>query len=234
MTTITEPTVNDEPESYRDLEAALNELINALDNENNPDTRHDIEGHILDVREQMDNYDLSNDDLFICTTCKTVMDIEDSVKIDTELHCTNCKQPQNNDLTLEFTVKIQYALPVDAAFCEHSAKENLFAALEVDRQNNTLTPMNISADWIEVDLAAKGNNFIGDEEDESPDTHYAICIPGKGFLRDVGKNVGTDGHGRLDITTNYDAIWTFAQKEWAQQTIDKEPELKHAKIIPLV
>jgi hypothetical protein len=60
------------------------------------------------------------------------------------------------NVELEFSVKIKYSLEEGASFCQHSAKENLHAAIENERQNNTLTPVDISADWVECQL--KGDN----------------------------------------------------------------------------
>lgn len=58
---------------------------------------------------------------------------------------------------VEFTVKVKYSLEEGQKFCEASAKDNLLSAIENERQNNALTPDDISADWIEVSVRQSKN-----------------------------------------------------------------------------
>lgn len=74
--------------SYRELERDLEELLDARDNENNPDMLLHIDRNIDEVRELIADYDLSDDDLFRCDDCGLIDDIEDSTRIDDKLVCT--------------------------------------------------------------------------------------------------------------------------------------------------
>lgn len=77
--------------SFRQLQSDLIELQDALDNESNSETRADIQAHIAEVKQLLENYDLSADDLFECECCHNVYDIEDSIKNDDdELVCALC------------------------------------------------------------------------------------------------------------------------------------------------
>ncbi len=76
--------------NYRELENELSELQDALDGETNPDTRLVIERHIDEVNTLINDYDLSDDDLFECTKCSHIADIDDSHKTENGLICDIC------------------------------------------------------------------------------------------------------------------------------------------------
>tara|TARA_B100000749_G_scaffold266208_1_gene242029 strand:+ start:1738 stop:1998 length:261 start_codon:yes stop_codon:yes gene_type:complete len=76
--------------TYRELENELSELQDALDGETNPDTRLDIERHIDEVNTLISDYDISDDDLFECTNCSRIADIDDSHKTEDGLICDIC------------------------------------------------------------------------------------------------------------------------------------------------
>ncbi|MCP3674431.1 MAG: hypothetical protein GY829_08190 [Gammaproteobacteria bacterium] len=50
-------------------------------------------------------------------------------------------------VTIEYDNKENPATPIDSC----SARDNLFNAIERERQNGALTPTDISANWIEID-----------------------------------------------------------------------------------
>lgn len=77
--------------NYFELRSDLEELQDALDNETNDEMREEITQNIDDVKEQIENYDLSADDLFKCDSCKRIKDIEESIKtLDGRLICDDC------------------------------------------------------------------------------------------------------------------------------------------------
>lgn len=43
--------------------------------------------------------DLSNDDLFECSGCQGVLDIENSVKVDKELYCPECAEKKEKEVS---------------------------------------------------------------------------------------------------------------------------------------
>lgn len=53
-----------------------------------------------------------------------------------------------------FTVTIEYSTDTEEPLflCSESMKDNLARAIENERQNGSLTPSNISADWVDVKL----------------------------------------------------------------------------------
>ena len=57
--------------------------------------------------------------------------------------------------TIEFITRITYESDDDALICEESARDNLYAAIENERVNGTLTPDNISALGLSVDVIGK-------------------------------------------------------------------------------
>lgn len=77
--------------NYSELNKDLENLLNDLSYETNPTMIGEIEAAIVAVKEDIENYDLSDDDLFECTSCKQIHDIEDSVNADGKLICTNCQ-----------------------------------------------------------------------------------------------------------------------------------------------
>jgi hypothetical protein len=77
--------------SYAELLKDQEELQNAFDNESNFVTQKDIQANIDEVKVEIENYNLSDDDLFECTKCHVVSDIEDSVSESRGvLICENC------------------------------------------------------------------------------------------------------------------------------------------------
>lgn len=59
-------------------------------------SRRRFQGHIADVKGLIENYDLGDDDLFECHSCKKVFDIEISVKSDDKnLYCEKCSDSIN-------------------------------------------------------------------------------------------------------------------------------------------
>ena len=56
-----------------------------------------------------------------------------------------------------FSVKIMYSVDDDdTRICPDSMAENLQAAIENERQNNTLTPEDISADFVTTQVEYSG------------------------------------------------------------------------------
>lgn len=78
-----------ENKNYDELQRDLEELLDARDNENNPEMLIHIDRNIDEVRELIEDYDLSDDDLFRCDNCGTVDDIEDSAQIAGKLVCAS-------------------------------------------------------------------------------------------------------------------------------------------------
>lgn len=64
-------------------------------------------------------------------------------------------------IEIEYTVKVKYSYDAHTPFCRESATSNLLAAIENERINGTLTPCDISADWVIVDEAKQGTNVLG-------------------------------------------------------------------------
>jgi hypothetical protein len=59
---------------------------------------------------------------------------------------------QENTLEIVYSVKINYSFEAGTPFCIESAKNNLSSAIENERLNCALTPDDISADNVDVDL----------------------------------------------------------------------------------
>lgn len=59
---------------------------------------------------------------------------------------------------VQFLVTIIYSSDVALDICTSHAKENLQNAIENERQNNTLTPNNISADYVSTEIFYKSKN----------------------------------------------------------------------------
>lgn len=78
--------------NYQQLKNDLEELENAFDNENNPSTQVDIQRHIAEVKQLLSEYNLSDDDLFQCSACGAVFDIEDSISQNDTLVCISCSE----------------------------------------------------------------------------------------------------------------------------------------------
>ncbi len=76
--------------NYTELTHDLTELQDALDSENNPAMRTDIETQITEVKALIADYDLSDDDLFQCERCPKIDDIENSHRTDDGLVCDTC------------------------------------------------------------------------------------------------------------------------------------------------
>lgn len=78
--------------SYLKLKRDLEELQDAFDNETNDQTASEIQKHIVEVSAllEKEDYDLSIDDLFKCSCCKSILDIEDSVQVGHALYCEDC------------------------------------------------------------------------------------------------------------------------------------------------
>jgi hypothetical protein len=85
--------------NYFELKAELARLDNNFDNETNQAARSDILDAMNDVKELIKNYDISDDDLFECTRCRTIADIEDSNEFKKELFCEKCKPINLNTLS---------------------------------------------------------------------------------------------------------------------------------------
>jgi hypothetical protein len=54
--------------------------------------------------------------------------------------------------TVEFSVRITYETEDGSPICEESAKENLYAAIENERMNGALTPDDVSALHVSVEV----------------------------------------------------------------------------------
>ena len=52
---------------------------------------------IEEAKKRIDNYDLSDDDLFKCASCSQVFDNDDSNHVGGELHCDSCMVPEQTD-----------------------------------------------------------------------------------------------------------------------------------------
>lgn len=77
--------------NFYDLKKELTELQDAFDNESNEERRIEIHQHISTVKKNIEDYDLGDDDLFECSHCREISDIEDSVKNESgALVCVNC------------------------------------------------------------------------------------------------------------------------------------------------
>lgn len=76
--------------SYFDLLGKLEALEASLDNETEPRVVEEIKSKISEVKNQIDEYDLSADDLFMCDCCGKISDIEDSTKKGDNYTCPRC------------------------------------------------------------------------------------------------------------------------------------------------
>lgn len=76
--------------NYYELQSELNSLLDARDSENNPQMQAEIDVHIAEVRGKLNNYPLADDDLFRCSSCQGVFDIEDSIETTKGLCCDGC------------------------------------------------------------------------------------------------------------------------------------------------
>lgn len=84
--------------NYSELQEELKQLNDDFDNETNQAAINDIVDAINKVKDLIENYDISDDDLFQCTRCRTIDDIEDSHEFKKELFCESCKPINLNTL----------------------------------------------------------------------------------------------------------------------------------------
>lgn len=75
---------------YNQLQRDLQELLDARDNENNPAMLAQIDQRIIQVRDDIAQYPLADDDLFLCVGCLKIMDIENSIQRNHQLFCECC------------------------------------------------------------------------------------------------------------------------------------------------
>jgi hypothetical protein len=62
---------------------------------------------------------------------------------------------------ITFIVKIQYETTnKDDVVCPSSMKENLFSAIENERNEGALTPSDISANWVEVEVKKEAESAV--------------------------------------------------------------------------
>lgn len=80
----------DDASSYAELKEHLEDIWNIMALAECQANRDVVFAHAKKVKAIVDNYDLSNDDLFKCESCQQIFDIEDSVKVKEQYICTNC------------------------------------------------------------------------------------------------------------------------------------------------
>jgi hypothetical protein len=64
-------------------------------------------------------------------------------------------------IEIVFSVKVKYSYEAGTPFFQESAKSNLLAAIENERQNGGLTPCDISADSVVVEEEEQDHNAFG-------------------------------------------------------------------------
>ncbi|MGR5368472.1 hypothetical protein [Photobacterium damselae] len=84
-------------ECYLGLCYELAQQKDALTITTNTEVINGIKKNIEELESQILNYDLGDDDLFECSNCHNVIDIEDSVRsCDGQLICNNCNFETHN------------------------------------------------------------------------------------------------------------------------------------------
>ncbi len=76
--------------TYFELKSALREANDRKQGKNNQAVLSVIEDEITELEGQIEDYDLSDDDLFECMACHAIAGIETSTKVGDELHCEEC------------------------------------------------------------------------------------------------------------------------------------------------
>jgi hypothetical protein len=66
--------------SFHQIENKINKLNNLLREARNQESRELVLTHVKKAQLELDNYDLSSDDLFKCEDCEEIFDIEDSIQ----------------------------------------------------------------------------------------------------------------------------------------------------------
>lgn len=125
------------------------------------------------------------------------------------------------EITVEFSVKVKYTLAEGEAFCQQSAEENLQAAIEQARKDNTLTPSNTEANWVDVNAVSNDN--------EPDDDTYVISVTETHYLREI--NEDAPAGRRCELTDDFFAAAQFVGEKLTQKTIDSELELKDSVIM---
>ena len=81
---------------YFQLVAELEELRGDYNTEFHDDMRREIQDHITHVSQLLGDYDLEEDDLFRCSKCGTVPDVEDSIEVGRhQLFCEICAKKKS-------------------------------------------------------------------------------------------------------------------------------------------
>jgi hypothetical protein len=81
---------------------------------------------------------------------------------------------------ITFKVKVQYETSEDGVICPDSMKENLLSAIEKERTESCLTPSDISANWVEVELAVEP--LAADDQSVSPKVDYDLFCERLGLI----------------------------------------------------
>lgn len=78
--------------TFFELQASLVELQESLGKQADSTMLDGIKKSIANVKALIEEYDLSDDDLFACNHCCGVFDIEESITHDGGLICENCHE----------------------------------------------------------------------------------------------------------------------------------------------
>lgn len=106
---------------------------------------------------------------------------------------------------ITFTVTVQYETLEDGVVCPDSMKENLLSAIEKERTESCLTPSDISANWVEVELAVEP--LAADDKSVSPKVDYDLFCERLGLKAyDDGAELGSS----LELYESY--LETFKSK----------------------
>jgi hypothetical protein len=80
-------------QNYTELCSQLEQFQHTLHGEKNQERRSGIEVQISEAKRLIENYDLSDDDLFQCQGCDVLLDIEESIQPHgDELYCSGCAE----------------------------------------------------------------------------------------------------------------------------------------------
>lgn len=133
------------------------------------------------------------------------------------------------EITLEFSVKVKYTLKAGEVFCQQSAQENLQTVIDNARQEFLLTPAGIDASCVEVKIA--DNKQVSTDANLLEPSEYAILLNDMYYLERFNEDNHPDGH--CVMSRDSETALRFENAKWAEDTIKEEPELQGAVVVAI-
>ena len=131
-------------------------------------------------------------------------------------------------MTDSFEVKVTLTLTVRAdkkTFCEKSMEENVQAALDIARANQTLT-----ADAIDIENIKVSHATVMAVAETPVFDKFTIFVGNAYYLTEVVCDNAID---RCITNRDPDLAMIFDSEQDALRTINEEPELQEAKVVPV-